>query len=345
MSLKITDMNNRITWIDFAKGIGMILVIMGHGIPSEIFSMYLHAFHMPLFFIISGYLTKDVSEKTVGKVIRGKAKALLIPYSFFGVFTYIFWLVLYWQDIAAGIENGLSPLLHLLWINSTGLKISGEFWFLTALFFASIIFDVLKRKTNKVGMFTAVVAIFLFGCYFRRTFDRQLPWSILSGCTGVGFLYIGFLLRNADKQVAKHLMNLRCYEILLLIGVTAALVPANGEVNMRRSLYSNVLFFYFNASAISLVLLNICKRFCDSNAKSRVRSFVESIGRDSITYVCLDSMVLKTCNAIFRKCLPLPNVGLLGLCNNLTQVAIAVGILYIINKLIYRLGLKFLLGK
>lgn len=345
MNVNIADKSNRITWIDFAKGIGMILVVMGHAIPSETFSLYLHAFHMPLFFIISGYLTKAASGKSVSQFIRGKAKALLIPYAVFGVFTYLFWVVLYRGDIAAGIEDGLSPLFHLLWINSTGLKISGEFWFLTALFFASLILDFLKRNTNKAGMSAAVIALSLFGCYFRRLFDRQLPWSILSACTGVGFLYIGFLLRNADHRAAKHLMNLKWYEMMLLLGAAAVLIVVNGEVNMRRSLYSNVLLFYFNAAAVSLVLLNLCKRFCDGAAESKMRRFIESVGRDSITYVCLDSMVLKMCNAVLRKCLPLPTTGVLGLCSDLGQVVIAVGILYFINKWFHRAGLKFLLGK
>lgn len=43
-------------YIDIAKGIGIILVILGHsGVNSEI-KDFIYGFHMPLFFVISGYL-------------------------------------------------------------------------------------------------------------------------------------------------------------------------------------------------------------------------------------------------------------------------------------------------
>lgn len=50
-------MKERETYIDIAKGIGIILVVIGHlhGI-NHIIHDFFYLFHMPLFFIISGYL-------------------------------------------------------------------------------------------------------------------------------------------------------------------------------------------------------------------------------------------------------------------------------------------------
>lgn len=49
--------------IDIAKGIGIILVILGHLVSYEDYiSSYIFSFHMPLFFFITGYLTKDNSD-------------------------------------------------------------------------------------------------------------------------------------------------------------------------------------------------------------------------------------------------------------------------------------------
>lgn len=45
--------NRRIEWIDIAKGIGILLVILGHTIALK-YSKVLYTFHMPLFFIIVG---------------------------------------------------------------------------------------------------------------------------------------------------------------------------------------------------------------------------------------------------------------------------------------------------
>ena len=44
----------RLAAFDIAKGIGIILVIVGHS-SGTICNRYIDSFHMPLFFIISGY--------------------------------------------------------------------------------------------------------------------------------------------------------------------------------------------------------------------------------------------------------------------------------------------------
>ena len=51
---------NRINWIDWAKAIAITMVVFGH-LPMErdnYLLRYITVFHMPLFFFISGYLTK-----------------------------------------------------------------------------------------------------------------------------------------------------------------------------------------------------------------------------------------------------------------------------------------------
>ncbi|NJB83255.1 fucose 4-O-acetylase-like acetyltransferase [Wenyingzhuangia aestuarii] len=45
----------RVEWIDIFKGIGILLVVIGHStIPKEL-SWWIWSFHMPLFFTMSSY--------------------------------------------------------------------------------------------------------------------------------------------------------------------------------------------------------------------------------------------------------------------------------------------------
>ena len=68
------DTNNRIKWVDIAKGIGIILVIVGHTIALE-YSAPIYTFHMPLFFFLSGlFLNTDVKLEAF---IKKKAKSIL----------------------------------------------------------------------------------------------------------------------------------------------------------------------------------------------------------------------------------------------------------------------------
>ena len=45
--------NNRLTYMDIAKGFGVLCVIAGH-MGNETINRFVFSFHMPLFFIISG---------------------------------------------------------------------------------------------------------------------------------------------------------------------------------------------------------------------------------------------------------------------------------------------------
>ncbi len=57
--------SKRIDYVDLFRGVGIILMIMGHiGFGSK-FDYFIHAFHMPMFFFISGFFfkKKNVSLK------------------------------------------------------------------------------------------------------------------------------------------------------------------------------------------------------------------------------------------------------------------------------------------
>ena len=81
--------SKRLDFIDFAKGLGIILVVSGHLIGeakmefagSQAFRMFLYQFHMPLFFMISG-VTLELSfyrhgEKGAFRLVK-RALMLLV---------------------------------------------------------------------------------------------------------------------------------------------------------------------------------------------------------------------------------------------------------------------------
>ena len=67
------NVTQRISWIDNAKALGIISVFYGH-IVIKIFATYpipaaflqiklIYSFHMPLFFLLSGYLVKETQHR------------------------------------------------------------------------------------------------------------------------------------------------------------------------------------------------------------------------------------------------------------------------------------------
>ena len=81
----------------------------------------------------------------------------MIHSAFFGLLTYGIWAALNGGRVSGA--KLLNPLWHLLWYNSAGLVISGEFWFLSAMFFASLCFDGLFRICREAVCFVLIMAI------------------------------------------------------------------------------------------------------------------------------------------------------------------------------------------
>lgn len=94
-------MKKRVTYLDLAKGIGIILVVLGHmeNINAGL-RTWISSFHMPLFFVISGMLIalKNEDKKlivqdsaTEGRwsglktLTLKKARGILVPYAWFSL--------------------------------------------------------------------------------------------------------------------------------------------------------------------------------------------------------------------------------------------------------------------
>ena len=75
----MTKIKERKNWIDWMKAIGMLVIVWGHCFPDGGVSEFLYAFNVPLFFIISGYLTRR--EQSFGIFWDKCLHNLVIPYS------------------------------------------------------------------------------------------------------------------------------------------------------------------------------------------------------------------------------------------------------------------------
>ncbi len=102
---KYTKLSNRDVTIDILKGIGILAVIVGH--LTSFGRQFIFSFHMPLFFIVSGYL---FSSKPLKASLKSDFKRLVLPYCFtaitiiaaYSIVSLMLgkWVVLRWIDAA-----------------------------------------------------------------------------------------------------------------------------------------------------------------------------------------------------------------------------------------------------
>lgn len=155
--------------IDFLRAIGIIFMIIDHIGIGEAFYKWSHAFHMPLFFIVSGYFFSE--EKCISNLkgyLCRKAKKLWIPYFVFALGCYFIWAFLKHD------RPIFEPLYNIFWYSSEGIPISTAVWFLPCLFFVEVMYCFCVRISKKWGGEEPVGLCNSSSdnCFYRICFER-----------------------------------------------------------------------------------------------------------------------------------------------------------------------------
>jgi fucose 4-O-acetylase-like acetyltransferase len=200
---------SKLEWVNYAKGIAIILVVYRHiligiersGIDVQTWlknaNEIVYSFRMPLFFVLSGiFVAKSIAKRSSNDFIRTKLNTIFYPYIIWGLIQITIQIVLsnYTNSDRSAIDY-LYLLIHPRAID--------QLWYLYALFNTSILFFIFyeKLKFNKVLL--TIVGIFLYGLsIFVKEFSL-----IHDICYYFIFFVVGHLLSN-------FLLNRDSYEYL-----------------------------------------------------------------------------------------------------------------------------------
>lgn len=147
-------MGKRNAQLDTMRGMAIILVVLGHaGVCDEIRN-WIYAFHMPLFFFISGYFCND--RKAFGSFIYSKLKKLYFPFVSYYVSFILLSHLLHQIDFTkfdySSCGDILGAILLACRFRVGAMDLLGHFWFLPVLFFISFLFFVSLRITHKYSL-------------------------------------------------------------------------------------------------------------------------------------------------------------------------------------------------
>ena len=337
LEASIMKKDNRIEYIDIFRSLGIIIMIMGHIGFGKAFDYWIHAFHMPMFFWISGFLFKhkSKSELSFRALVFKKAKTLLLPYAVFGIAHYLLYVCINHKDI------DISPLIHLVSVNTEGLPICGALWFLTALFFTDILFFILDRSVASEPLKAIIIALLsLAGNLNQIVFSFTLPFALGPALVSLGLYYIGHLCRKyAESKVVHRVFNLPWIPTILLGIITAILIFLNGYINMRAEIYAVIPLFWVNAVLAVIVGVNFSKLLHQYIRNGIVEKWLVSISTESIVYVCLNQVVI----SVVAKATQMVHMPVY--LSSVFNLVITMALLWIMSKIIVNTKLKRLIGK
>lgn len=328
----------RIRYIDIYRGVGIILMVTGHVGIWGTFGYWIHAFHMPMFFFIAGYLYREHSNYR--EYLVSKARSLLIPYACYGLLAYVIYLSLHLGD-------AVSPLVHMVTDNTTGVAHNGAIWFLTALFWVYVIYMMIEALPLSMAIRTAIYyTIAVMGCLEVQIMPAILPLALGPAFVGVGLYHTARLIRDSQGPIHRLLEVSSVRTLCIWTIVDTVLILISPEINMRTRTYPNFFMFWVNAVSSSLLLINLCREYCN-RAKScrildKISDEISYIGNHSIVYVCLNLPILFLLGYVWD----ITGYGLaIRSVIRISRVLIALSIMRLWSELTDRTWLRATIGK
>ncbi len=237
------ELKQYLIWPNIMKAILISTVVLAHSnhMPYEI-GKIIYWFHMPCFFILSGYFFKmpELNKTAVQEWILKKAKKMLIP------------CVVYF--IICTAFEGSFKLKKIIYFLYGGKMVGGVYWFITVLFISHMVMLILLAKFRIKTQWSLVILMYTVGIAWSKLMVPEsiagypmylrFPWNADVVLVALPYVYIGHRMRDyiCRKKIRKIEYLASGIVALAIISVTAYLF-VSGElvflIDMRYSVYKN----------------------------------------------------------------------------------------------------------
>lgn len=257
----------RIVWIDQLRGLAFYLVVLGHSGIGGVLKSWLYSFHMPLFFIISGFnlnIEKIYNTRFTDYAFR-LAKRMLVPYMWLQQIGLFIKFAAHYLFKGKGFDIP-EVLIGILVGNSRIIAAaSNAMYFLLLLFVAQLgIWAIIRiTKGNKAYM---LGIFFVLNLISICTQLKSAVWHLNVVPVAMFFIFIGRLLMDFYIEHEEKIRRIKTpYYALMCIALFAAgalLMVYNGRVSIHGNAYGEDFVVYLicalcSSIAFSLVVIRL----------------------------------------------------------------------------------------
>lgn len=275
----------RIEWIDTAKGMGIFLVVLGHALPGRALSAtVIWAFHMPLFFFLSGLTAKSWSPGAAPALARG-VKSLVVPYLFFSLVSIALFMLAHKPGLPA---NGWGSQLRQMAYGVAGpdgqMLYNVPLWFFTCLVSVRLVFAALTSVLrSKLALFASVVMLAAIAHLLVLPTFTSIAWNLDVALVALVFFSAGHAMQGS-KLMPPDLPGMRRWTALVVAILSlAAAVVMNGRVDMNGRTFGNPAWFYLGAFAGIALMAELARLLAGIE-------FLKSLSRASIVIFPVHAM-------------------------------------------------------
>lgn len=261
---------------DVMKGIGIIAMIVGHSPIPKLLESFIFVWHMPLFFLVSGYFYKSKSE---AEYIKRNARQLVLPYALTAL---VMIMLTATKQLVIRKGDSMTMLISAMVGNGSGNNPIfsdyniGAIWFLLAMFWCRSSYNILQvRISNPLILGGAILLLSIIATYVGTII--YLPTDILEGAEALLFFYIGHMSHENDEVLKK--IHISKWFILIVVLLTGLSIHA-GSMSMVRCYYGYWPVNYLAAIGMTVMVYYLSKCL-------RGNRFLTWCGRVSMVILCV----------------------------------------------------------
>lgn len=290
-------MTKRFDYLDTAKGLGILMVVWAHVMLVGASHKLIYAFHMPLFFFISGLLFNKDKFESVGQFLKQRARRLFIPYILYSVGTWCVWAGFRYLRHDE-VDSYIMPLIQTVIAQGSGAFMvhNSALWFVPCLFAVEMMYYLFSRFNEWITLALCFVAagisavlVHLYG----NGYLFLLPWNLDAAFFALPFYGVA----NAIARHSSHERLMSCIDshkrmsaaaVLLLYGLMAVLSTNYGECSMGSSSYTcPLLVFYVRAFSGCIGTVLMSALICSMVSKSYLYDYIKWCGKNSLDIMCI----------------------------------------------------------
>ena len=277
------------------KGIGIILVVLGHTTRNTELSSWIYHFHMPLFFFLSGVFFSPTIQG-----LAKRARQTLIPYLIFGVLSFIYWRFaeMRFRPLPGNFDANMH-FLDLFW-QTDQFRFNVPLWFLPCLVIVQSIGTMLFSfiKNQRVLLATVLLWVLIANSINVHCDAMWINESFYA----FPFFALGYMIgKERYMKMEAGLSHTRTwmYGILAFIGLILVWLLSTRN-DMMSSTYPHGYGVFFLVALLCI----LCLLIIFVNIRSgRITSVLTWLGVNSLTIMCIHEPVKRIIVVIFSKLL------------------------------------------
>ena len=302
------ECNKRYNYLDYAKGIAILLMLFNHTKTNDTISTWIFAFHMPIFFMIGGILIElknknQISLTKFKSLTYKRIRQLGLPY-----FIFSFLLILFFAGI--GYLSGSFEISKKDIFSVITLQGIESLWFLPCYFVGEILMYILLLN-NKIINYTILLLNITIIIYIIHNSNNmpEIWWqrNIIKYYVSFIFFQIGFTISKI-----KLLETIPLWSSIIVFIIFSFLCQLNGHVGLGGLIFNNGIMYFLNAIIMSICILSLLYNL-EKKEKNTI-SWLSFFWKSTTIILCTNNLFIEIIRLLDYKITgnSLLNSGLIG---------------------------------